>query len=523
VKNTAFFGTLFLSIIMLTAPQSSSSARDLSSETLDARKGVFRLLSADVQEESAYHIRTSIQYFRDDDLLKDSRTVEAASAGIGFGYAVFPYLYLSAHGGLDIASRDLGAQSQTYNLFRFSSAVTSTYDVGELMGLAPRRLLLGGSLWIDFSRITRFFKGVNIVPTLIASSDWSEQQVPVRAHLNLGFQPGNGGRYFDSGELDEFGNPAVKDFDRFATRTYNSFAANVGTGVEFPFEVVIPSAEFHMQYVKDAGFSDSPKWVTLGLKGKPFPQKNIELFSAVDLGLSGYSATPATQKPASPAVPLWNVVVGFGLSQFGKRATEVAVDSRQYERTVAELRERNETLADLRRDLSYNTVAGKVIDAETKKPISGVRINFPEQANIRAFETDRDGNFRRYFPHLEGARMQFSKDGYEPSSKFLALQPGESIRADVELRKGDSTRLGSLVLTITDEDGESLSAQIVLRNTQTNEQTTATADELGKLNLQVPEGEYSIEIRAQGFVPRRDRISIEAGRSVLRTYAVTKL
>jgi hypothetical protein len=523
VKRAHIFSVLG-GLILAFGINSQLSAK-ISSETIDARKGVFRLLSADLNEETEYHIITSIQYFRDDSIFNDSTStkVEGTKSTIGLGYALFPYLHLSGRVAFNSAAREVGALEQTYNLFRFSTAATGTYDLSPHLDLEADRFTVGASLWIDFSRIARFFKGVNIVPTLIASTDWSDQpDVPFRAHLNLGFIPANGGRYFDSDfVITGTGNPAVRDFDRFATRTSTSFAITSGLGVEFPFDPVIPSVEAHMEYVLDAGFSDSPKWVTIGLKGKPFPQKNIELFAAGDIGLSSYSSAAAAEKPETFAVPLWNVVVGFGLSQFGKRAGEIGVDQAEYDKTLGKLRERNELISALKKDLEFNTVTGRVLDAETKKALSGVTISFPEQSEIRASRTDKNGEFRRFFPHLKGARIQFSKDGYQPSSKFYALKPGESVTANIELRKGDTSQLGSLVLNISDQLGGGVAAQVVIRNLQTNETTSASTDSLGKLNLKLPAGRYQIELRARGFQARRDRLMIEPGRAVLRTYTMT--
>jgi len=491
-----------------------------SSETIEGRKGQFRLLSADINEEASYHIRTSIQYFKDGDLFDTGEDVEGITAKIGAGYSIFPNLHVSAQGGFDISTIDVGATSQNYNLGRFSAAVTGTHDVGRYFQLPDNRFVMGASLWVDFSKPTRFFKGPNVVTTVTATADWSEKEIPFRAHLNLGFQPGNGKRYFDDNQVDQFGNQ-INDFDRFGTRTINSYALKTGLGFEFPYPDVIPSAEFLMDYVNGAGFSKTPKWVTVGLKGKPFPQKNIEIFAAADIGLSSYSETPGAAKPKAYAVPLWNAVLGFGLSQFGKRAGEVGVDSAQFNRTLSELRERNEMIAALKKDLSYNTVTGRVVDARSNLPLAGVSISFPEQPELRSSETNERGEFTRYFPHLAGARILFSKEGYEPSSKFYALKPGESVRAEIELRESSAVQSGKLVLNVTDEVGQATSVQVVIQNLRTNEQAQSQSDSNGRISLELAPGDYQIEIRADGYQSVRDRIQIESGKAVLRSYTVT--
>lgn len=523
-SRATYFFTLNLFFLTTLALATPCAAAERSSETIDARKGLFRLLSADVNEESSYHLVTSIEYFKDSDLLQDTETreVEAYTAKLGVGYAILPELHLSFQGGFFAASRERATTSQVYILSRFSSALTGTYDVGQnFFDLKANRFNLGASLWVNFSKITRFFKAPDIVPTLIASTDWSDQEVPVRAHFNLGFQQANDERYFNDGALDQDGNPIAKDFDRFGTHTLNSYAIRTGLGAEFPFPLVNPSLELHMEYVKKAGFSQSPKWMTLGVKGNPFPQKNIEVFSAVDVGLSSYKDAAANVNPVVYPIPLWNVVVGFGLSQFGKRAGEVGVDQIEYNRTVQELRERNEMIAALKKDLSYNTVQGRVTDSKTNKGIAGVSISFPDEPDLQASTTDSNGDFSRYFPHLKGARILFKKKGYESSSKFYALKPGESVKAEIELQEGNSDLQGSLVLNLIDGEGNAVIGEVLVRNLKTNVDSRVRTDRSGKLTLPLTEGQYLLQIRAPGYQSVQDRVSIEGGKAVLRSYTVT--
>lgn len=503
-----------IGIVLFVAPL---YANPRSSETIEARKGLFRLLSADMNESSEYSIRTSIQYFQDNGLLNDGSRTKGAEAMIGLGYAFNPYLYFSGQGGMDITNYRDGQLDQNYNLAKFGLAATGTYDIGKnFFKLPDYRFTAGLSLWVDFSKITRFFKGPHVVPTLILSSDFSDMpRVPFRLHGNAGFRWKNSKRYFDE-------DAQVTDFDRVGTHTTDFHTISAAIGVEFPFQIVNPSVEFHWEIMNSISIMQEPKWVTVGLKAKPFPQKNIELFSAVDLGLSTYEATPINERARYYDTPLWNVIIGFGLTQFGKRAGEIGVNAQEFNRTLEELREKNNTLEALKRDLSYNTIRGRVIDSETKEGLGGVHISFPEQQQLKASTTSNDGSFTRYFPYFEGGRVQFSKEGYEPSTKFLALKPGESVNVTVELVKGAGRSFGDFVVTVTDENANPIQATITALNLKTNEETKAVTDESGKLTFRLPEGEYSLEIRAKGFLPKRDRFDIQRGKAVLRTYTVTR-
>jgi hypothetical protein len=501
-----------------------SSANIRSSETLRGQKGLFRLLSADVNETGSYHFRTSVEFAQQDELLKDASnsTVQSKRATVAFGYAFLPELLISGHAGFNVGTRrpqpasgGSSSGSETIDLVKYGFAVTGTYDVGRYFHLPLNRFTTGLSLWTNFSKVTRFFKAVDIVPTLIATADFTDSKVvPFRGHFNVGFRPANGARYFND-------DSAVRDFDRYVTETINSYAITSAIGAEFPMFTINPSLEAHIEKVADASFSRAPKWITAGLKGKPFPQKNVELFAAVDVGLSSFKATPSNPpKPEVGPVPLWNIMIGFGIAQFGKKSNEIAVDQIEYERTKNALENRERTLAAVQHDLEYNTVQGTVVDAANKQALAGVSISFPDNADLKSSKTDNEGKFVRYFKNMSGARMLFSKEGYESSSKFLALKPGERVNVDIELKKSTGEALADFVGTITNEAGKGITATVTLTDLKTNESTVATADANGQVQIKVKEGSYRIEIKAPGLKSTTDQIQFLRGKTVLRFYSL---
>lgn len=505
------------------------SANLRSSETIRGQKGLFRLLSADINETSAYHFRTSIEYSQQNDLLKDvdHSTVRTTKATIAFGYALLPEILLSLHSGYNISSREpdaaaggAGSGTETYDLVKTGAAITGTYDVGRnFFKLEPYRFTTGASLWIDFSKVTRFFKSVNIVPTLIASMDYADHPVvPFRAHFNVGFRLANGARYFND-------NSTVSDFERYSTDTINSFAITTGAGVEFPTYLVNPSLEVHMEKTADSSLSRTPKWLTVGLKGKPFPQKNVEIFGAVDVGLSSFRATSTPpvgviSKPDVGAVPLWNVVMGFALAQFGRKGGEIGVDQIEYNNVKTQLQENQRVVSRLQRDLEFNTVQGRVIDAVSKSPLEGVTLSFPDSSELKPVSTDADGKFVRYFKSLPGARLLFSKTGYESSSKFLSLKPGERVTVDIEMKKSTTELMADFVATITDVQGKGVGATVTLTNVSNGETMTSVADATGQVVLKVREGSYRLEIKSQGLKTVNETIDFARGKTVLRFYSM---
>jgi hypothetical protein len=515
-------------IFILSAANQLLAQQAMPSETLDGRKGVFRLISADINDEGAYFFRTSMEYFQDTSLLDDQRNSTGSKGTFAFGYALFPELLLTGNGGFRVSSIETGNFKQNYIVNSFQLGATGTYDLGARMFNEERRLMAGLSLMIDFSRPERFAKGIGVQPRFMVTTDYSDlQPVGVRWHLNAGINPAKDKRYFNPAKTITVGaqtEPFYKAFDYFAYQAHRKMSLPVATGVELPFWVVTPSVEAHWDYVFGAKFRDQPKWVTVGLKTRPFPQKNIEIFGAADIGLSNMKAVPDTERPDTHPVPMWNAIIGFGISKFGKRPNEVEIDSGELEETRLNLKERNEMLSALKADLAYNTVTGRVLDAETKMAMPGVTVSFPEQAQIRKTVTNDKGEFARYFPNLAGSRIVFSKEGYADSTKFLALKPGEAVRVDIQLARGGSDKIGDLKLSVTDESGKALpDAEIFLINQDTKAESKAMTDASGNVGIQLPQGLYSVEVRIEGYVVRKDTIEIRAGSAVIRSYALSSL
>ena len=496
-----------------------------SSQTLSARKGLVRLLSADINETSAYHFVTSVQYFRDPGLIEDSDNsiLRGTEATLAFGYALTPHIHFSAHGGFRQVVRtpqqvdvDLGPGSESIDVIRGGFAVTGSYDLGSFLKLPENRLTAGLSIWTNLEQTLRILKAPDVRPTLIVSGDFTDYKLfPWRTHLNLGYRFANERRYFDSTDT-------VTDLDRFATETMTSGAIAAAWGVELPFGPVTPSIEIHLQKVLDSSFMKSPKWVTLALKGKPFPQKNIELLAAADIGMSSFDASPSGSIPVVGPTPQWNAIVGFQISQFGRRAGEVGVNRREYEAVRQSLAERETMISDLRRDLEFNTVRGQVIDGETKQPLSNVEIHIPDNAEFTPSQTDAEGKFVRYFRSLTGARLVFKKEGFETSSKFVSLKPGERFSVDIEMKRATGENLSDFVATITDESGNPLVAQVSMKNTVTSEIVIGSSDSSGQLSMKIPEGQYSIEVTLKGFKTREDKAEFQRGKTVIKTFVLSR-
>ncbi len=514
-RFTYLFWLTALTLCGLVSPQ------NLQGETNDARKGMIRLLSAEPLEQGDYHFRTSIEYFQRDGLLKDieGSKVESTRATLAIGYSWNHFLQSAFHLGSHFSTRTpqqtgTSTGSEAINLVRTGFSTTAHYDLSSHFGFQPGKISTAFSLWVDFSKISRFLKGPNIIPTLVLSTNQPERRIPFAAHTNFGFQFKNSKRYFDE-------SASVKDFERFGTQTFNSWALTSAAGVEFPFRYANPSLEFHLIKAQGTGFSSTPKWITLGLKGNPFPQRNIEVFAAGDIGLSTYKATATTLKPNVPVTPLWNIVLGFGISRFGIREGQVSVSENEYRQIRNQLAASEETLRKIRGDLEYHTIQGRIVDSTTKLPLPEVTLSFPEIPDSKPFLTGSDGRFLRYMPAMVGARLFVTKEGYESTSKFLSLRAGERVAVDIELKKelpGQAS--ADFVATFMQPTGTPAVLVVKLTHLISGQTLTGTTDENGQIYLKVPVGAYQMEAVLQGYETLQENISFEKGKTILKSYTL---
>ncbi len=520
MKNISIRIVFGLSLVLL-VPKAFAAA---ASETLYSEPGVFRIISAETLQKESYHIKASFEYTKQDGLLKDADESEIlnSNARVGAGFALFEWLHFSGYAALKLVKRTpqgtTTGSADIADLPNGGLGVTASYDLGaKSLGLLPKKLIIGGSLAFDIAEAKRIFKNPNIIPTFIMSSDFSDSTAfPFKAHLNLRYRMANSSRYFKTTE-------GINDFDRYATGTFDSQSVQGGLAFEFPYNRVNPVLEAHVIKSFESDFSKTPKWITLGIKGNPFPTQNVEFFGGLDIGLSKYKATAVGSTADVPATPSWNALLGFTVKQFGVKETQVVVERNEYDGMKKDISDQKNLIAGLNFDLEYNTVQGRVIDAETKRPLERVAISFPELARLKTTQTTSDGRFIRYFKDLSGARMVFSADGYESSSKFLSLRPGERLNMDVELIKAQVGReVSEFAATVTDESGQPLTATIILTRVDTGAAVTGLCDRNGSVSLKVAPGQYRLDVQAEGFQTRTDMLTFEVNKAVVRSVTLSK-
>jgi hypothetical protein len=148
-------------------------------------------------------------------------------------------------------------------------------------------------------------------------------------------------------------------------------------------------------------------------------------------------------------------------------------------------------------------------------PIEGASVSLehgePPQT-IAETTTDADGEYR--FEEIErqdGLRVRIRAEGYDESTREVELdESGRTALGSQELSRSGPVG-GALRGLIRDFDGTPLEAEISISPGDHR----ARADAEGRFEVDLPPGNYEVQIRAQGYAPQRRRIQVTENEVVI--------
>lgn len=156
----------------------------------------------------------------------------------------------------------------------------------------------------------------------------------------------------------------------------------------------------------------------------------------------------------------------------------------------------------------FGSVAGQVVD-ESGEPVAGVRVTVTVDDGEVGSATTNERGFYEVGNLLPGvaeiafAETDFTQGKLEPG---VEIRPGQMAAVDMTLNAKE--RKGSVRFRVVGEDGESLphaKAHI------TPGGISLAADTNGVFTQQLQEGEYTVNLEAEGYVPVKAEFSIHMG------------
>ncbi len=345
---------------------------------------------------------------------------------------------------------------------------------------------------------------VGFQPRLIGAFDFRSinPKFAAIAHLNLGFTIDN------SGSLLNTTRPNASEEFALSLNRFNRF--NFGLGLEAPLPIAAPFIEYSLavplglpaggligpdQLPVPTGDA-LPQALTLGAKVTAI--KDLTLVLAVDIGLTRSVGL------GIPATPPWNFMFGasFNIDPFQRGETKLVetVRERTLEKKVAEAPKTGK-------------VEGTIVDAETKKPITGVIVAMVGAGLPPVASDAPTGRFLTHELPAGPVKLHITRDGYKEIEQELKLEAGKT--AKVELKMESEVKKAVIELAVTTTDAKKAKKPInstvtfVPKTEGQAPQTAGTAEgNKDPVKVEVPPGSFTVNVTADGYLAQTREIAV---------------
>jgi outer membrane protein OmpA-like peptidoglycan-associated protein len=393
-------------------------------------------------------------------------------------------------------------------------------------GEVVKGLNLGGNLGVRFfnsiSGVAAKLDATNVLIDLLATFDVRKfaPVVPLRAHLNFGYQVDNSLNLLPPNQCSrsQSNDPCIR------SRVVETFAYGLGVSrvrfalaLEAPIRPhvpwgifgIAPFIEYHLEHGvgngdttvagaldRDPKVSANPdrihnqnlQYLTLGLRLRPVVGLVFDL--GIDVGLQ----SPGFQY--GPPLPAWNFLIGAAYSYDPSGpATKIV------KRTVTRSYEVNRTPPEGR-------VRGVVRDAKTRRALAGAIVKYTTGRTLTPQATAEDGTFVSYGLPGGALTVEVSRDDYQPATVNVVTEPGAETPVEVMLT-ARPPRESKVILKVTDEKG----APVVGGAARFNGPVARDgAPESDGFAATLPAGDYTVSIDAPGFLAKEKQITVSTGK-----------
>jgi len=355
-------------------------------------------------------------------------------------------------------------------------------------GIDLRLLTFSG---VGNQSIDRFAVGFR--PTLVGTYDFRSlsPKVPLIFTMNLGFT-------IDS-TASLVTNQRLNASEQFALGTYGYHRFNFGLSLEVPLPVVTPYVEYALAAplgvpatglfgpdgVSVAAGAVMPHTLGLGLKVTAI--KDLTLLTGFNLGLAQAVGL------GIPATPPWNFLIGasFAIDPFQRGETKIVETTRErrIEQAIAEAPKTTH-------------VEGTVVDAVTRKPISGAIIGAP---GISPSATDADGHFTTLEFKEPKVRLTVTRDGYKAADQEVTLEPGKVAKADLALEEDVKKAVFEISTTAAKKP---VKVAVSVKGGPTD--LTVQTEDAPK-SVEVSAGTYTVSVNAPGYLAQTREVQVAPG------------
>jgi len=300
---------------------------------------------------------------------------------------------------------------------------------------------------------------------------------------------------------------ALTEAQRFAASVNPHDQVLASLGLAYTFGPVAPFLELVMTPAVGGGapgFTDSPMWMTLGLRAWPLLRHDLHLVASADIGLLGVDA-PAGKGRIPPYELHLSLAWDFGAEQTRVEVHEV---TRVVVREVQVPVPQDVGAAQPCAAPGAGRVRGQVLDAATGEPLGGARIVVGSRDPITFLSDSEQGGFATC-PMAPGpVKLRVLRDGYQEDSQVVLVADAPETPVTIRLQVATGKTFGTLRGTVRTVAGTPLQALIAIpaRNKKLR------ADKgTGKFEAQLGTGTFDVLVSMPGFVTQRRKVTLETG------------
>jgi outer membrane protein OmpA-like peptidoglycan-associated protein len=225
---------------------------------------------------------------------------------------------------------------------------------------------------------------------------------------------------------------------------------------------------------------------TLGLGIRVTALQDITFNAAFNIGLA------ETVAFGIPATMPWNFIFGVAYNVDPFAAGHTKVVERTYQHPVVQ-----EAAA------ATGKVEGFVLDANTGKPVPGALVAFANQDNPPVATDTSRGRFLSYDLPAGNVDVTVTSLGYHSGTASATVEVGKI--ATVEVKLVPELKPATVRVSLTSNGAP------VTGTVQVTGDATATIQAVGAGNTQLPPGNYSLAVTADGYQPQAQQLSVAAG------------
>lgn len=159
-------------------------------------------------------------------------------------------------------------------------------------------------------------------------------------------------------------------------------------------------------------------------------------------------------------------------------------------------------------------ISGRVVDAGTGQPLIDASVEILDTATSPMLVNSTSGAFSSFeLPAGRPYKLRIVADGYEIGELAVIVDPGKVRDVRVALPRADREQKGEIRGIITGADGTPIQASIVISGVEQGRFMSDPSD--GSFRFQVPVGEHTLAIGAEGHRTQRKKIRIRPGDEII--------